>query len=106
MERQTDKSNFIGRCLTNVKRPVEITILQVIDDVDHNVVIVWTNLHLQTKQNLFHQNMHKRGHSFNIFDTRLYFDQIFWDKKDKLFSPIFAFRRGMSNVICDLVLYL
>ena len=82
MKRQADESNFIGRCLTNVKRPVEIIISKVIDDVDHNnVTIIWTNLHLQTKQNVFHQKMHKRGHSFNIFDTRLYFDQIFGTKK-------------------------
>ena len=33
-------------------------------------------------------------------------DHIFGPKKDKLFCPVFAFRRGMSNAICDLVLYL
>ena len=33
-------------------------------------------------------------------------DHIFGPKKDKLFWPEFVFRRGMSNAICDLVLYL
>ena len=33
-------------------------------------------------------------------------DHIFGPKKDKLFCPVFVFRRGMSNAICDLVLYL
>ena len=32
-------------------------------------------------------------------------DHIFGPKKDKLFCPVFVFRRGMSNAICDLVLY-
>ena len=40
MERQADESNFIGRCLTNVNRPVEIIISKVIDDVDHNNVTI------------------------------------------------------------------
>ena len=35
------------------------------------------------------------------------FNDIFGPKKkDKLFCPVFVSRRGMSNVICDLVLYL
>ena len=33
-------------------------------------------------------------------------DHIFGPKKDKFFCPVFVFRRGMSNAICDLVLYL
>ena len=33
-------------------------------------------------------------------------DHIFGPKKDKLFCPVFIFRRGMSNAICNLVLYL
>ena len=33
-------------------------------------------------------------------------DHIFGPKKDKLFCPVFVFRRGMSKAICDLVLYL
>ena len=33
-------------------------------------------------------------------------DNIFGPKKDKFFCPVFVFRRGMSNAICDLVLYL
>ena len=33
-------------------------------------------------------------------------DHIFGYKKDKLLSPVFVFRRGMSSAICDLVLYL
>ena len=35
----------------------------------------------------------------------LIFDQIFGPKKDKLFCPVFVFRRAMSSAICDLVLY-
>ena len=31
---------------------------------------------------------------------------IFGPKKDKLFCLLFVFRRGMSNAICDLALYL
>ena len=34
------------------------------------------------------------------------FDHIFGPKKDKIFCPVFVFRRGMPNAICDLVLYL
>ena len=34
------------------------------------------------------------------------FDHIFGPNNDKHFCPVFAFRRGMSNAICDLVLYL
>ena len=49
------------------------------------------------KQNIF----------LNIFDTRAYLDHIFGPKKDKLFCPVFFFfRRGMSNAIYDLLLYL
>ena len=33
-------------------------------------------------------------------------DHIFGLKKDKLFCLVFVFRRGISNAICDLVLYL
>ena len=33
-------------------------------------------------------------------------DHIFGRKKDKLFCPVIVFRRGMSNAICNLVLYL
>ena len=33
-------------------------------------------------------------------------DLSFGPKKDKLFCPVIVFRRGMSNAICDLVLYL
>ena len=33
-------------------------------------------------------------------------DHIFGPKKDRLFCPVFVFRRGMSSAICDLVLYL
>ena len=33
-------------------------------------------------------------------------DHIFGRKKDKLFCPLIVFCKGMSNAICDLVLYL
>ena len=33
-------------------------------------------------------------------------DHMFVPKKDKLFLPVFAFRKSMSNAIYDLVLYL
>ena len=33
-------------------------------------------------------------------------DHIFGPEKDKLFYPVFVFRRGMSYAICNLVLYL
>ena len=33
-------------------------------------------------------------------------DHIFGPKKDKLFCPVFFFRRGMSNSICARLLYL
>ena len=36
----------------------------------------------------------------------VFFDHIFGPKKDKLFCPVFVFRRGLSNAICDPVLYL
>ena len=34
------------------------------------------------------------------------FDHIFDPEKGKLFCPVFVFRRGMYNGICDLALYL
>ena len=49
--------------------------------------------------------MHKKRRCSKIFDTRLIFDHIFGPKKNKLFCPVFVCHRGMSNVICDLVLY-
>ena len=33
-------------------------------------------------------------------------DHIFLSKEDKLFFPVFAFHKSMSNAIYDLVLYL
>ena len=42
---------------------------------------------------------------FNIFVTRVYSSPIFCPKKDNLSCPVFVFRRGMSNGICDPVLY-
>ena len=36
----------------------------------------------------------------------LILDHIFGPKKDKLFCSVFGFSRGISNAICDLVLYL
>ena len=33
-------------------------------------------------------------------------DNNFGPKKDKLFCPVFVFRRGMPNAICDVALYL
>ena len=50
--------------------------------------------------------MHKRRQCPNIFDTRAVLDHIFGPKKDKVFCPVFVLRRGMSNAIRDLVLYL
>ena len=50
--------------------------------------------------------MHKRRRCSNILILGLILDHIFGPKKDKLFCPVFVFRRGMSNAICDLVLYL
>ena len=41
-----------------------------------------------------------------IFVTMVYFWLFFSSKKDNLFWHIFVFRRGTSNAICDLVLYL
>ena len=49
--------------------------------------------------------MHKRKRFFNIFDTSADFEPYLWPKKDKIFCPVFVFRRGMCNAICDLVLY-
>ena len=33
-------------------------------------------------------------------------DHTFGPKKDNLSCPVFVFRRGMSNVICDPILYI
>ena len=41
-----------------------------------------------------------------IFGTRVILDHIFGPTKDKFFFPAFIFRTGLSNGICDLVLYL
>ena len=51
-------------------------------------------------------SMHKRTQLSNIFDTSVYFGTYFGLKKDKLFCPVFVFCKGMSNTICDIVLYL
>ena len=50
--------------------------------------------------------MHKRRRCSNILILGSILDHIFGPKKHKLFCPVFVFRRRMSNVICDLVLYL
>ena len=54
--------------------------------------------------------MHKRRFMTSLTQTFLILgpilDHIFGPKKDKLFRHVFVFRRGMSNAICDLVLYL
>ena len=48
----------------------------------------------------------KEDYALTFLILRPILDQIFGPMKDKLFCLVFVFRRGMSNAICDLVLYL
>ena len=73
------------------------------DNIDHNnVAIIWIGLGLQ----IFFFGTCKENVVFTIFIIGFIFDHIFESKKNKLFSPVIIFHRGMSNAICDLVLYL
>ena len=75
------------------------------DNIDHkSVVINWINIADDVKY--FFNSMHKKRQCSNIFVLGRILDHIFGWKKDKLFSPVFVFRRGISNVIYNLVLYL
>ena len=50
--------------------------------------------------------MHDRRRYLTFLLLQFILDHIFGPKKDNLFCPVFVFHRGMSNSICDLVLYL
>ena len=50
--------------------------------------------------------MHKKDHILTVLILQSILDHIFGPKKEKLFYPVFVFRRGMFSPICDLVLYL
>ena len=69
---------------------------EVNDNTDNNNV----------KMFLEFKKMHKWRSFFNSFDARVYFDHIFVPTKDKRFCSVFVFYRGMSDAICDPVLYL
>ena len=50
--------------------------------------------------------MHERRHCLKVLLLWFILDQIFGPKKDNLTRLVFVFRRGISNDICDPVLYL
>ena len=75
------------------------------DNIDHKkVVIIWISFAYEVKY--FLNSIYKRRRCSNILMLGPLLDHIFGPKKGKLFCPVFVFRRGMSNAICDLVLYL
>ena len=49
--------------------------------------------------------MHERKLSLTFLLLGFILDHIFYPKKNRLSCPVFVFRRGMSNDICDPVLY-
>ena len=50
--------------------------------------------------------MHEKDVVLIFFMPEFIFHNIFGPKKNKLLSPVFVFGRDMSNVLCDLVLYM
>ena len=49
--------------------------------------------------------MHERKRWLTFLLLGFILDHIFFPKKDNLSCPVFVFHRGMSNDICDPVLY-
>ena len=75
------------------------------DNIDHKkVVIIWISFAYEVKN--FLNSIYKRRRCSNILMLGSLLDHILGPKKGKFFCPVFVFRRGMSNAICDLVLYL
>ena len=56
--------------------------------------------------NIFLWSMHEKRRCLTFLLLGFILDHIFGPKKNNLFYPVFVFRRGISNGICDLVLYL
>ena len=50
--------------------------------------------------------MHEKEVVLIFFMPEFIFYHIFGPEKNKLLCPVFVFRRDMSNVLCDLVLYM
>ena len=85
-----------------MKRRNNVAMRESNNNIDHKkMVITWISL-----ADIFLNSMHKRRRCSNILILGPILDHIFGPKKDKLFCPVFVFRRGMSNAICDFVLYL
>ena len=74
------------------------------DNIDHKMVITLISFTGEVKYFLIACIKEEDVLTFLMLGPIL--DHIFGPKKDKLFCPVFVFRRGMSNAICDLVLYL
>ena len=76
------------------------------DIIDHKkMVITWISFSDEVKH-FFLIECIKEGNVLTFLILGPILDHIFGPKKDKLFCPVFVFRRSMSNAICDLVLYL
>ena len=76
------------------------------DNIDHKkMVMTWISFADEVKI-FFLIACTKEGDVLTFLILRPILDHIFGPKKDKPLCPVFVFRRGMSNAICDLVLYL
>ena len=85
-----------------MKRRNNVAMRESNNNIDHKkMVITWISL-----ADIFLNSMHKRRRCSNILILGPIFYHIFSVKGDKLFCRVFVFRRGMSNAICDFVLYL
>ena len=76
------------------------------DNIDQkNMVIIWISFADELKY-FFLITCVKEDDVLTFLKLGSILDYIFSRKKDKFFCLEFFFRRGMSNAICDLVLYL
>ena len=75
------------------------------DNINHKMVITWISFADEVKY-FFLIACIKEDDVLTFLILGPILDHIFGPKKDKLFCPVFVFRRGMSNAICDLVLHL
>ena len=75
------------------------------NNIDHKMVITWISFADEVRC-FFLKAYIKKDDVLTFFILGPILDHSFGPKKDKFFCPVFVFRRGMSNAICDLVLYL
>ena len=92
-------------------RKNNVTTRKLNDHIDHkNVVVIWISLWLQINKIFFFRACIKKDGILAFLILGFIFDHVFGPKNNKLIHlriiSVFVFRKGMSYVICDFVLYL